>query len=189
MALSVDLTKTTITDLPSDIEVEKVVNTYLNKPTALAIALGVTAESILTVCQHDGSEIVCDKTVDDSKYRGFTAQEIVDICLMQGFAVKEVDRALGDDAPANYDRSPTPNHRRVIVEWERFEQELLNSQGVAIYHKEHDALEHVLAYRGDGKTVTLVDPENEVKFLYKDQNDLVERGIQLITLLCINKAK
>jgi hypothetical protein len=189
MAETVDLTKTTITSLPTKIDVQAAPTIYRDKPTALAIALGITVDSVMNVTGHDGSEIICDQTKDDSKYRGYTVQDMVDICLMAGLSVTEIDLASGDDAPADYEREPTPGHKRVIVEWERFEQYLRNTRGIAVYHKLHtnDCLEHVFAYIGDGSSVTLVDPVDEIKFVYIGLNDLVERGFQFTSLLSIEK--
>lgn len=189
MAESVDLTKVTLTDLPTKIDVQAAPAIYQSKPAALAIALGVTVESIDKILLHAGDEIIDSDAKDDTKFRGFTVQEMVDICLLLGFAVVEVDRVLDDNAPANYDREASANHRRKLVEWDRFEQEMKKSQGLAIYRKanQDDPLEHTLAFYGDGTNVTFVDPENEVKFTYKDQGDLWDRGIELISLLCISK--
>lgn len=190
MAESVDLTKTTITDLPTSIDIQKAPAIYSDKPAALAVALGITVDSVLSVCQHDGSAIICDQTFGDAKFQGFNVQDMVDICLLAGLTVTEVDLAAGDDAPPDYEREVCLNHKRVIVEWERFFERMLNSQGLAVFQHRPDLPgEYAIAYRGDGKTVTFIDPYEEIKFVYKDQNDLVARGIYLISLLQIEKAK
>lgn len=186
---TVDLTKELITKLPIDLELEvqTIDVSYKDKPTALAIILGVTADSVINASMKDGGEVVCDKTTDDSRFRGFTIQDMVDICLMQGLAVTEVDLDLGDNPPKDYLREAAPHHTRKIVDWDRFENELLSSRGLAIYHIPNDNLEHALAYFGSGTEATLVDPAAEIKVLYRGRADLIDNGVQLISLLRIDK--
>lgn len=187
MAEAVDLTKTIITDLPTELEVQKSMGVYSDKPAALAIVLGVTVESVMNICPHDGGDLVDDKAVDITRFQGFTVQEIVDICLLQGFSVTEVDLDLGDNPPKNYFRETATNHYRKIVAWEEFEQNLLNSRGFVTYYffSEVTAPERTLAYLGNGTKATLIDPVSEVQWSYpRDPQNL---AIQLVSLIRIDK--
>lgn len=187
MAKAVDLTKILITDLPADLEVQKSTGIFSDKPAALAIVLGVTVDSVMALCPHDGSEIIDDKAIDITRFRGFTVQEIVGICLLQGFSVTEVDLDLGDHPPKNYYREASANHHRKIVAWEEFEQNLLNSRGFVTYYffGLPNPSERALAYLGNGTKATLIDPVSGAQWSYpQDPQNLT---IQLVSLIRIEK--
>lgn len=183
---SVDLTKTVITDFPTTIDVQKA-PVYNDKPAALAIALGITVNSVTNICPCDGAEVIDDKSVDIDRFRGFTVHEMIGICLLQGFKVTEIDLALGDDAPKDYLREASAGHYRKIVPFEDFEKALLTGRGFATYYflDQHPVIERTLAYLGQGTTAVLVDPVAELKLVYP--HELVSKTIQLVSLIQIEQ--
>ena len=187
MARAIDLTKHKIKHLPTTLEIQTTPNISQLKPAALAVALGVTVESVLLCCRHDGLEVVCDQTPDNTRFRGFTVQEMIDICLSQGLDVEEIDLDLGDNPPREYHRQVSTQRNRQVVDWDRFEVKMLSSHGLVVYDNLESLAtnEQVLAFRGDGENVIFVDPILGIEFLYTGYEDLLAQKCQFITLICI----
>lgn len=163
--------------------VQKSPNRWSCLPTAVAIALNVTVESVISWVGHDGSEITHAGLPEPMNRRGFHQQEMIEMCLMDGLAVTQIDLypcAYG--IPKGSSRGLKLFSIRNESEESRFLRHLLNTKGW-LDVRTKSGLGHALAYSENYQdTISVVDPTAGNHFSIKNIAQFHEKGFIPVSL-------
>lgn len=69
-------------------------NVWSCVPTCFAMLLDIPVETIIEEVGHDGSEIIFPDLEEPYCRRGFTQQEMLDVCWKHGYAIVEITKNI-----------------------------------------------------------------------------------------------
>lgn len=147
-------------------------------PTAFAIALDVSVESVIKFIGHDGSKITHAGLPEPMCRRGFHPQELIKMCLKQNRSVTRVELY-----PQAVSSSGVPHSLKLFntggVSW--FIENLFDSIGV-VDCRTAAGLGHAMAYQGMGNYVLIYDPATGKDFEFRSLEDTEQRDRFLVAL-------
>lgn len=152
-------------------------NAWSCLPTAFAISQHVPVEDWIRCVGHDGSEIVRAGLPDPLCRRGFHPQEMIRLCLLDGYAVTRVELA-GQSTPAlgTYEAV-----RFDFGGWDSFVKQMYTSRGV-LDVRTNVGTGHAMAYEGQGDCALICDPANNSVFEFKNVSDAENRNRFIVAL-------